>query len=190
MKTLLIALILATAGVALTQISACGYFDDKSVTTTSPEEVPVKTDWNGELLTNVKFFEGFKRKAYTCPGGVRTIGYGCTIKSIVNKGYISEPQAEKVLIKELAEARAIVLKRVKVELTEYQLSALTSFTFNCGEGNLSLLITGKDRLNGGNYESVEKKLPLYINAAGRPLKGLIKRRQWELKLWKGYEEGR
>ena len=76
-----------------------------------------------------------------------------------------------------------VKKYVKVPLTHGQYACLVSFTFNCGEGNLKNLVSGKDRLNSGNYKSVERLLPLYRRANGKILKGLIKRRAWELELW-------
>jgi lysozyme len=72
-----------------------------------------------------------------------------------------------------------------VPLTEHQLCALTSFAFNTGESNLQKLINGKDRLNSGNYHSVEKLMPMYRKGGGKVLQGLVKRREWELTLWNG-----
>jgi len=40
-------------------------------------------------------------------------------------------------------------------------------------------------LNAGNYKSVAEYLPQYRLAAGKPRKGLEKRRAWELSLWQG-----
>ena len=85
----------------------------------------------------------------------------------------------------LAEVREKVANNVSVQLTEYQLNALTSFAFNCGMTNLKRLVEGEGRLNSGNYESVEKLLPQYRIAGGKVRKGLEKRRKWELSLWKG-----
>jgi GH24 family phage-related lysozyme (muramidase) len=65
------------------------------------------------------------------------------------------------------------------------LNALTSFAFNCGMTNLKKLVNGQDRLNDGNYESVERLLPMYRKAGGKVREGLVKRRSWELGLWKG-----
>ena len=79
----------------------------------------------------------------------------------------------------------IVLRNVRVPLTEHQVCALTSFAFNTGEGNLQKLINGKDRLNSGNYDSVQKLMPMYRKGGGKVLQGLVKRREWELTLWNG-----
>ena len=142
-------------------------------------------DWDKELEAGLVHFEGFRSRPYYCSAGVRTIGYGCTDKSTTRKAWISEKEARALLLKEVEKAKAQVLKEVQVELSENQLNALTSFTFNCGVTNLRNLVNGEDRLNAGNYKSVEKILPLYRKAGGKVRKGLELRRAWELNLWKG-----
>tara|TARA_R110000765_G_scaffold369723_1_gene459917 strand:+ start:88 stop:765 length:678 start_codon:yes stop_codon:yes gene_type:complete len=142
-------------------------------------------NWEHDMIEGVKFFEGFKPKRYKCCAGVPTIGYGCTDKKIVSKGSLSKVVATRLLLKELNKVRGMVRQAVTVDLTEHQLNALTSFTFNCGLTNLKTLINGEDRLNSGNYKSIEEFLPQYRLAAGKPRKGLEKRRAWELSLWQG-----
>ena len=144
-----------------------------------------QSDWEQEMIDGVKFFEGYKKWSYYCAGGVKTIGYGCTDKKIVSRGSISKPVATKLLLAELDRVRGMVDQAVTVNITDNQLNALTSFAFNCGMTNLKQLINGADRLNDGNYESVEEYLPQYRLAAGKPRKGLEKRRAWELSLWQG-----
>ena len=154
----------------------------------TPEDTnqgPPEIDWEAELLGGVKFFEGFRSRAYTCSGGVRTIGYGCTDKKVVSRGNISKEQATTELKKELSDAEQIVKRIVKVELNEHQLAALISFTFNCGPSNLKKLVTGSGRLNDGHYDSVASLLPQYRIAGGKVRKGLEKRRAWEISLWNG-----
>lgn len=152
-----------------------------------PKAILVKPNinWNNQMVVGVKFFEGYKERAYICAGGVRTIGYGCTDTKVVSVGKISKISADNLLREHLAEVREKVANNVSVQLTEYQLNALTSFAFNCGMTNLKRLVEGEGRLNSGNYESVEKLLPQYRIAGGKVRKGLEKRRKWELSLWKG-----
>ena len=147
------------------------------------EKKPV--DWDRVMMEGVKYFEGYKSKKYYCCAGVATIGYGCTDKTIVNKGSLSKASADRILSEEIKNVRDRVRRAVTVDLTHNQLNALTSFTFNCGMTNLNNLITGKDRLNSGNYKSVEKILPMYRKAGGEVREGLEKRRAWELSLWRG-----
>ena len=97
----------------------------------------------------------------------------------------TEHKASDILEDRLEEVREQVKAAVEVELTEYQLNALTSFTFNCGIGNLKQLISGEDRLNSGNFNSITELLPQYRKAGGKVREGLEKRRAWELSLWNG-----
>jgi len=142
-------------------------------------------NFNSELLNGVKFFEGYRANAYKCCAGVKTIGYGCTDKSIVALGAISEHKASNILQQKINEVRDNVRQAVKVDLTEYQLNALTSFAYNCGMTNLKTLINGEDRLNSGNYDSIAEVMPQYNKAGGKTREGLVKRRSWELSLWNG-----
>lgn len=142
-------------------------------------------DWEQEMIDGVKFFEGYRQHCYYCSAGVKTIGYGCTDSEIVARGVISKQEATKLLLEELNRVKGMVEQSVTVSLTDNQLNALTSFTFNCGVSNLKTLINGDGRLNDGNYESVEEYLPQYRLSAGVPLKGLERRRAWEISLWLG-----
>jgi len=151
------------------------------------QEVP-SIDWESELLAGVKYFEGYKPNTYKCSGGKRTIGYGCTDKRVVAMGTITEQRATKELMKELSQARTQVDNIVTVDLTDYQRNALTSFTFNCGPSNLKQLVDGSNRLNTGDYRSVERLLPQYRKAGGKIRKGLERRREWEVSLWRGNPE--
>jgi len=138
-------------------------------------------------LALVKIFEGLKLKAYRCPAGVWTIGYGHT--NNVRPGMrISEQDAETLLAQDLEDSGEQVDKCVYVPLTDNQFSALSSFVFNAGIGNLmssSLL----RRLNTGNYDCVPSELAKWVKAAdpktGKKitLPGLVKRRAAEGVLW-------
>lgn len=134
------------------------------------------------MVEGAKKFEGFYSETYICPGKKSTIGYGHTGKETKRKK-ITEREASEILNKDLEESKEKVLSIVKVPLNNYQLAALTSFTFNCGEGSLRKLVNGEGRLNSGNYQSVEKIMPLYRRANGKILNGLVKRRAWEVELW-------
>lgn len=176
-------------------LTSLGFIENESLDyfKKSPEEVMVSPNvevvpysWEDEMIQNVMKFEGFYAKPYVCPGGKKTIGYGHTGK-YTELSHISREKARNILLEELRECRRKVLANVNVELSDNQLCALTSFTFNCGVGNLRKLVNGVNRLNSGNYESVSKILPLYRRANGKILKGLVKRRKWEKSLWEKEE---
>lgn len=150
---------------------------------TEPVLVKPQIAWY-EMVQGVKSFESFREEAYTCSGGKRTIGYGHTGEA-VHKGIISKREATELLHDELWETRQVVLSIVKVPLNDYQLAALTSFTYNCGRGALYQLVSQEGRLNDGNYDSVSQVMPMYRKAGGKIRKGLVKRRAFEVKLWNG-----
>ena len=141
----------------------------------------VVTSWD-TMVNRVKSWEGFRSESYLCPAGVLTIGYGHTGHR-VNGGTISEGEAEELLRVELRKTRDAVLKVVKVPLTDSQVAALTSFTYNCGCGALRKLVNKPGRLNDGNYDVISEVLPLYRKGGGKVLEGLVKRRAWEVSLW-------
>ena len=142
-------------------------------------------DWSLELEKGLVNFEGFRSQPYYCCAGVLTIGYGCTDSKITKRKSITEKEARVLLLQEVERVKLKVQKEVNVKLSENQLNALTSFAFNCGMSNLRKLVNGHDRLNSGNYKSIEKVLPLYRKAGGKIREGLEKRRAWEIMLWKG-----
>ena len=134
-----------------------------------------------ECVDLVKFFEGFEANAYLCPANVWTIGYGRT-KDVREGDIIPEVQAERDVVEELEEFAEQVLNSVKVELTQNELDALTSWTYNLGVGNLQSSTLLK-KLNTGDYESVPSEMVRWNKAGGKVLAGLTKRREAEAELW-------
>lgn len=142
-----------------------------------------------ETLEHVKRWEGLRLEAYPDPGSKDgnpwTIGYGHTSDAFmkVYKGQkITQEQAEAALEHDLGEAEAIVLRLVKVPLTDGQRGALTSFVFNVGEGNFSKSTLLK-RLNAGDYEAVPGQLAKWVKNDGKTMQGLVNRRAAEAGLW-------
>jgi lysozyme len=68
-----------------------------------------------ECINLVKFYEGFEDRAYLCPAGVWTIGYGRT-KNVQEGDMLTELQAERDLLEELEEFAEQVLNTVKIHL--------------------------------------------------------------------------
>jgi lysozyme len=83
----------------------------------------------------IKKYEGCELKAYKCPAGIWTIGWGHT--GNVKQGQtITQVQADALFDKDIQRFVDGVNKLVKVELNENQFSALVSFAYNCGIGAL------------------------------------------------------
>lgn len=133
----------------------------------------MKTSQNGINL--IKKFEGCVLKAYKCPAGVWTIGYGHT--SGVKEGQkITQTQAEEFLKQDLKEFEGYV-NNLKLQLNQNQFDALVSFTYNCGPGNLKMLVRNR------TLQQIADALPLYNKSAGVVLNGLVRRRNEERALF-------
>jgi GH24 family phage-related lysozyme (muramidase) len=148
----------------------------------------MKTSDKGVAL--IKAHEGKRLSAYTCPGGVLTIGYGHTSAAgkpdVVRGMRISEREAEDILRRDLSRFEARVNRLVKVPLTQGQFDALVSFDFNTGKLHSSTLLK---RLNAGKYSDVPRQLMRWVNGGGRELPGLVRRRRDEAELWRSLDPG-
>ena len=133
----------------------------------------------------IKKWEGLRLKAYLCPAGVPTIGYGHTYNVKMGQT-ISVAQAELFLDHDYQNAEEQVLSLVKVPLTENQLGALTSFVFNLGAGNLRIS-TLLRKLNLGDYRGAAGQFGAWNKARVKgvmvALDGLTKRRADEKNLF-------
>ena len=124
----------------------------------------------------IKEFEGCRLVAYRCPAGVLTIGYGHTA-GVTEGMVINKVQAENMLKSDLAKYEKYVTENVNIPLNENQFSALVSFCYNCGVGNLKKLVKNR------TTDQIADALLLYNKAAGKVLKGLVRRRKEERELF-------
>ena len=130
---------------------------------------------NDAGLKLIKSFEGCKLKAYQDSVGVWTIGWGHTAN--VKAGQtITQAKADEYLMKDLAKFEKAV-NDLKRDFNENQFSALVSFAYNCGVGNLKSLCKGRSEAEIGS------KMLLYNKAGGKVLTGLTRRRMAENKLY-------
>lgn len=135
----------------------------------------MKVSNNGINL--VKRFEGLELKAYRDSVGILTIGYGHTY-AVKAGDAITGEKADAFLREDLQVAELTVNTSVKVKLTQGQFDALVSFVFNLGSGNFvkSTLIK---KLNAGDYAGAADEFGKWVNAGGKRLPGLVKRRAAE-----------
>ncbi len=142
---------------------------------------------NDDGLDIIKSFEGFSAEPYICPAGVPTIGYGSTWAAdgdpvTMDHPAITEAEAERLLRQEVRRTERAVDRLIAAELTENMFSALVSFTYNVGSGNLQRS-TMRMKLNRGDYEAAADEFPKWRRAGGRILKGLVRRRAEERALF-------
>jgi lysozyme len=137
-------------------------------------------------LSLIRQAEGLRLRAYLCPAGVWSIGYGTTVypdEREVRRGQTCTlEQAADYLANDLQGFERAVAKMVTVPLTENQFAALVSLAYNVGIGALrgSTLLR---LLNAGDYAGAANQFPRWNRAAGRVLPGLVKRRAAERDLF-------
>lgn len=142
---------------------------------------------NDAGLDIIKRQETLQLKAYKCPAGIWTIGYGHT-EGVKQGQVITEHQADVLLQHDLGIAEAAVTELAPATLNENQFSALVSFTFNLGKPNLAKSTLLK-RLKAGQLHTAANEF-LKWNKAKDPktgqlvvLPGLVKRRAEERELF-------
>jgi lysozyme len=132
----------------------------------------------------IKKYEGCQLKAYKCPAGLWTIGYGNTFYedgSKVKEGdIITQERSEKLLLNLLPKFANIVNKKIKVEINQNQFDALVSHTWNCGGSDGLFNLINKKATEAEIRNWFETK---YITANGKVLKGLVDRRKTESNLY-------
>lgn len=134
-----------------------------------------KTSQNGINL--IKSFEGCRLTAYQDSAGVWTIGYGHTAK-VYSSMKITEEQAIKFLKSDIKNAENAVNSRVTYIINQNQFDALVSFTYNVGVGNFSSSTLLK-KLNQSDILGAANEFDKWVNAGGKVLKGLVRRRASE-----------
>lgn len=135
-----------------------------------------------EGLALIKRWEGCRLTAYRDVAGVLTIGYGSTGPHVRPGLRITQGEAERLLLRDLARFERAVATLVTVPLNDGQFAALVSFAFNVGEGALGRSTLLK-RLNAGDLTAVPGELMKWVNASGRKVAGLVNRRSAEAGLW-------
>lgn len=135
-----------------------------------------------QIVQFIGQFEGCKLQAYQDQAGIWTIGYGHTGPEVEEGLVWTQDQADTQFMQDLQRFVGYVGAYVKVAINENQLTALTSFCYNLGPGNLK--VSGLLKLlNQGNYSGAADQFLLwnrvnhYVNA------GLTRRRQAERALF-------
>ncbi|MFB0823846.1 lysozyme [Chromobacterium violaceum] len=137
---------------------------------------------NAAGISLIKQFEGVRLAAYQDMVGVWTIGYGHTGPDVKAGMTITQQQADQLLAADLEKFETGVRKAVIVPLNANQFSALVSFSYNLGLGNLrsSTLLR---LLNKGDYNGAAAQFPRWNRAGGQAVPGLTRRRKAEQALF-------
>jgi lysozyme len=123
-------------------------------------------------------FEGCSLKAYRCPAGVLTIGYGHTGKDVYEGETITQAEADDLLAEDLGKFARQIAPLVEVKITEGQFIAMLSLAYNIGIGNFRRSSVLRLTNAGAKLQAAQSFL-LWNRAGGQVLKGLVRRRKAE-----------
>jgi lysozyme len=136
-----------------------------------------------------KIYEGYKAKAYKCPAGVWTIGWGRTGTDVNESSPITTMLKEVEWLTNRLE-RDLVFLRNKLRpliLNANQEASLLSFMYNVGQGNFLKSSVFRILRESENKTLDTNQLVAYWKqwnkAAGKVLPGLVRRRQAEVNLF-------
>lgn len=125
-----------------------------------------------------KTFEGYSAKAYLCPAGFWTIGYG----HLCGKDHppVTMDLAEVYLQADMEKALAGSIRHCPGLLLEKEevLGAIVDFVFNLGAGRLKAS-TLRRRINQRRWSEAVKELKKWVYGGGKKLRGLELRREAE-----------
>lgn len=133
-------------------------------------------------LEHIKHFEGLRLEAYVCPGGELSIGYGHTGKDVIPGMKITKEQAHLLLVEDVQEAVNWVNATVLPKLTQGQFDALVDFVFNLGVGTFKSSTLFR-LVNAGLMDRAALEFPKWVQADGKVLEGLVKRREAARKMF-------
>jgi len=134
------------------------------------------------LIKLIKDSEGCKLKAYKCPAGIWTIGYGQT-KDVKEGMTWTQNQADEDLVKTALEVlnRAIKYSPILAAVNMEKQAAIADFIYNLGVGNYAKS-TLKKKVDAGDWLAASSEIKKWDKAAGKVLKGLTVRRAKEAEL--------
>lgn len=134
------------------------------------------------LLALIRRFEGCRLKAYRCPAGVWTIGWGSTGVGITEGVVWSQRRADfrLQLDAETYTLAALKLSPVLVQ-DEAKLAAIADFIYNLGAARYKAS-TLRRKVADSDWPAAAKELHKWVWGGGKKLPGLVARRAAEAKL--------
>ena len=142
---------------------------------------------NKATVDLVKEFEGFEAKAYKCPAGVWTIGYGTTAAAgvgIVPEAgmVIGKTEAEGYLHAALEKFSQQIAPAIKAPINENEFGAFVSLAYNIGAGAFKKS-SALRHFNAGDKGKAADALTMWNKVGGKVLAGLVRRRTAERALF-------
>lgn len=137
-----------------------------------------------EIRAKMMQWEGCRLKAYRCPAGVLTIGYGHTGPDVKPGMEITAPQAVALFNADVNKfARSVEASLAGVTLKQKQFDAVVSLAYNIGLGALKKSTLYRKVKANPDDPTIRAEFMKHVNARVngvlKPLPGLVKRRTAE-----------
>lgn len=129
------------------------------------------------LQSLIKKYEGLRLKAYLCPAGVPTIGYGSTGPDIHLGMKWTVEQAESRMGEDSRKYLAATVA-LSPSLQGEELEAIADFVYNLGATRYKGS-TLRKKINAGDFVGAQIELKKWVRGGGRVLPGLVLRRNEE-----------
>ena len=140
-------------------------------------------EFSNEYYARLIVMEGFRAKAYRCPSGVWTIGYGTTTG--VKEGMVvNQNQAFKLLQDDSSKLERLINK-VGVDFTQNQFDAIGLFCYNCGFPAFKSSTLFRVIKNNRYDKRIKELWMQWKYSKGKVLLGLERRREVEVNLYLG-----
>lgn len=134
------------------------------------------------LYALIRRFEGLRLKAYLCPAGVWTVGFGSTGADVKPGVSWTREQAEARMQQD-ADRFVSAAHKLCPGQTGDNLAALADFAYNLGATRLAGS-TLRRKINNGDIEGARVELKKWVRGGGRILPGLVLRRNTEAAMLK------
>lgn len=131
-------------------------------------------------LVSIALHEGYSDRAYQpVPGDKQTIGFGTT-EGVRPGDTITPPKALERALRDVQKFEGAIKDCVKVPLYQHEYDAYISLSYNIGSSAFcnSTLVR---KLNAGDYEGACAEIRRWVMFQGKPLQGLVNRRETEYK---------
>ena len=138
-----------------------------------------------ELLDFIKQFEGFAETTTYDIDGALMIGYGFRKEDIPDLKWgdtMTEEEGHEVLVRVVERFEKVVDEIITVPVTENQINAMVSFSYNIGPNAFKRSLTAKET-NKGNYDKAADCFKYWCKINGRRSKGLVRRRAAEKEMY-------
>lgn len=140
-------------------------------------------EFSNEYYARLIVMEGFRAKAYRCPSGVLTIGYGTTTG--VKEGMVvNQNQAFKLLQDDSSKLERLINK-LGVDFTQNQFDAIGLFCYNCGFPAFRSSTLFRVIKNNRYDKRIKELWMQWKYSKGKVLLGLERRREVEVNLYLG-----